>query len=208
MPLLNGPLMSLDAKGTLAQTLTFSHWKGRNYCRQRVIPLNPKAAKQLGVRAAMSFLTKQWAGISGAVEDDYAEAAEQKAISPFNEYCSVNLLRHQQNKGPTQAYPAPEASTPLTVTTQTLTGYQGYATIEITPSGSTSIWGMMICRDTAEITTPNWANCIAMVEADGANKVTHTDSPLEPATYHYRTAVFNVDGVLGEFKADGTAVVT
>ena len=67
---------------------------------------------------------------------------------------------------------------------------------------------MIICRSTAEITTPGWANAIAVIQADGANKVTFVDSPLDTGTYHYRTAVFTDDGVCGAFKADGTAVVT
>jgi hypothetical protein len=208
MALVTGPFMSLDASGTLAGTLTASHWKGRNYMRQRVIPLNPKSAKQLGVRAMLKFLGAHWAAMADGDKDDYDADAEAKSISPFNQYCSANLLRWQQNKAPTEAWPAPEAATPLTVTTQTLTGHEGYATVEITPSGATAIGGMMIFRDLAEITDPNWANCVAVIEADGANKVTYTDSPLEPETYHYRTAVFCDDGILGTVHADGTAVVT
>ena len=36
-----GPMMSLDATGTIGKTATFSKWKGRNYVRQRVVPANP-----------------------------------------------------------------------------------------------------------------------------------------------------------------------
>jgi hypothetical protein len=208
MPLVQGPFMSLDASGTLAKTLVASHWKGRNYIRSRVIPLNPKSAAQTGVRAMLSWLAKHWVNLSVGEKASYEEAATSKSISPFNQYCSANLLRWQQNKPPTEEWPAAEASTPLTVTTQTLTGYAGYATISITPSGSTAIGGLLIFRDTAEITDATWANCIAVVEPDGANAVLYTDSPLEADTYHYRTAVFNTDGILGTIHADGTAVVT
>lgn len=58
MAKVNGPFMSLDASGTLADTLTASKWKGRNYMRQRVIPANPKTAGQLAVRSILGTLAK------------------------------------------------------------------------------------------------------------------------------------------------------
>jgi hypothetical protein len=208
MARVTGPLMSIDASGTLADTLTFAKWKGRNYVRERVIPENPKSAEQTGCRMMMSFLAQIWYGLTAPNKATWDDMAETKQISAFNAFVGENLSRWQNVSSPTKQFPAAEASTPLTVTTQTLTGGIGHATIEITPSGATAIWGLLIFRDTAEITVPSWANCIAVLEADGANKVTHVDSPLEAGTYHYRTAVFNTDGILGTVKADGTAVVT
>jgi hypothetical protein len=58
MPILNGPFMSLDASGTLANTLTATHWKGRNVMRQRVIPANPDTAGQKAVRSILGTLAK------------------------------------------------------------------------------------------------------------------------------------------------------
>ena len=55
---ITGPMMSLDAQGTLGDAITFAKWKGRPYVRQRVIPSNPKTGAQLGRRAMFKFLTK------------------------------------------------------------------------------------------------------------------------------------------------------
>jgi len=208
MPIVNGPLFSLDATGTIGKTVTYGHWKGRNVVRQRVIPNNPRSAAQTGQRGMLAFLGAHWSGMSAPAKASYVDAAEAKQISAFNEFCSANLLRWQQNKAPTDTWPAAEAATPLTVTTMVCTGFAGYATVVVTPSGADDIGGIIIYRDTAEITSPNWANAVAVLEADGANAVTFTDSPLEPDTYHYRAAVFCDDGILGEAKADDTAVVT
>jgi hypothetical protein len=208
MAKVTGPLMSIDASGTYAKTLVFSKWKGRNYVRERVIPDNPKTALQMGVRAMMSFLSQVWVNLIAGEKDDYEAGALSKSISAFNEFISQNLTAWQNFVSPSKNWPAEHASTGLTVTTQTLTGGAGFATIQITPSGATAIWGLLIFRSLAEITVPSWANCIAAINANGANMVTYTDSPLAAGTYHYRTAVFNDDGVLGTVKADGTAVVT
>lgn len=208
MAVVNGPLMSLDASGTVAETLVYGHWKGRNVVRQRVVPNNPKSAAQTGQRSMFAFLTKHWSLLSGADQATYDDLAESQQITAFNAYVQVNLDRWQQNKAPSETYPAEEAATPLTVSDMTLTGYAGYATISVTPSGATAIGGIAIFRDTAEITSPNWANCVAVVEADGANAVLTTDSPLDADTYHYRAAIFTDDGQLGTVIADDTAVVT
>jgi hypothetical protein len=200
--------MSLDASGTIAGAMTFSKWKGRNYVRQCVIPQNPQSAKQLGVRAMMRFLAQYWVNLSAEIKAVWEGMGAGLQISGYNYFIAYNLNRWQNISAPSKEYPAAEASTPLTVTTQTLTGGVGHATIAMTPSGATSIWGFAIFRDTAEITVPSWSNCIRVVEANGANAVTYDDSPLEAGTYHYRTAVINADGILGTVKADGTAVVT
>jgi len=200
--------MSIAASGTYGKALTFATWKGRAYVRERVIPANPKSAKQTGVRAMMSFLAQAWSSLETVAKATWDELAAQKAISAFNAFGSETLSRWQNILTPTQAYPAANASTQLTVTTQNLTNGSGCVTVSITPSGSTNIWGMLVFRDTAEITAPSWANCVAVLPANGANAVSWVDSPLDAGTYHYRTAVFNDDGVMGEVKADATAVAS
>jgi hypothetical protein len=205
---LTGPMMSIDASGTFADTLTFSKWKGRNYARQRVIPENPKSAMQLGVRAMMRFLATEWTNLIAGEQDDYDAEAATRNISAYNAYISQNLNRWQMSMGPSKNYPAEEASEELTVTTLTTTGGEGHVTVTATPSGGTAIWGIAIYRDIAEITSPSWANCVHVIPADGANAVTWVDSPLLADTYHYRAAVLNDDGITGTVKTDQTGVVT
>jgi hypothetical protein len=208
MAKVTGPLMSISASGTFGGTLVFAEWNGRPYVRKHIIPPNPKSAMQTGVRAMWKFLSKYWHTIAALTQATWASIADPQKISNFNAYMQANMDRWQNFSPPSEANPAAAASTPLTVTTQTLTGHSGFATIAVTPSGATSIWGIAIFRDSAEITTPNWTNCIAVVDANGANAVTITDSPLDAGTYHYRTAIINVDGIMGTVHADGTAVVT
>jgi len=58
MAKVNGPFMSLEASGTLANTLTASKWKGRPYMRLRVIPANPQTALQKTARAILGTIAK------------------------------------------------------------------------------------------------------------------------------------------------------
>jgi len=50
MAKVTGPLMSLDASGTVGKTAVFSKWKGRNYVRLRVIPMNRQTPDQQDAR--------------------------------------------------------------------------------------------------------------------------------------------------------------
>jgi hypothetical protein len=208
MAKVTAPLLSMGASGTIGKTMTFGAWKGRPYVRQRVIPANPKSASQYGVRCMMSFLAKQWTNLSAPDKASYSVAAAANSISPFNQFVRENLLRWQTFNTPSQTSPPEEVASAITVTTMTLTGGVGQCTVAITPSTGTAIWGFVLFRSTAEITTPAWSNAVAVIEADGANQVTHVDSPLDPATYHYRCVAFTVDGVKGTVKADASASVT
>jgi hypothetical protein len=65
MAKVTGPLMSLDASGTVGKTAVFSKWKGRNYVRLRVTPTNRQTDPQQDARIktgsvgrSMSIVTK------------------------------------------------------------------------------------------------------------------------------------------------------
>ena len=198
----------MEASGTLADTITFAKWKGRAYARQRVIPTNPQSASQTGNRAMLSFLSKQWTNISTSDQATFDDDAESRSISPFNSYVSLNMARWKNYLPPSQTFTPAEASSALTVSTMTLTGGEAHVNIELTPSGGTSIWGFEIYRDTSAITNCNNSNCIAVVEADGANAVEYNDTGLDAGTYHYRAAAINVDGVRGTAIADDSEAAT
>jgi len=199
--------MSVDASGSYGKAMVFAKWKGRNYVRQLVTPLNPKSAAQTGVRAMMAFISAIWNGLSAPNKATWDDLASSKSVSPFNAFVSEALSRWQLFKAPSKETPAAESANAIT-TTQVLTGGQGFCTIKNTPSAAGDNWGIAIFRDTAEIVAPNWNNCIAVIPADGANAVSYTDSPLDAGTYHYRSAIFNTDGTLGTICADEGEAVT
>lgn len=58
MAKLTMPLGSFDARGTLADAVTYSYWKGRNYARVRVIPKNPKSEDQAEIRTYLGAVGK------------------------------------------------------------------------------------------------------------------------------------------------------
>lgn len=55
-----GPFLSLDARGTLADTMTGSYWRGVNYIRVRVVPHNPNSVSQQAIRAVLTTGVSNW----------------------------------------------------------------------------------------------------------------------------------------------------
>jgi len=92
MALVTGPLLSLSASGTIADTMTFSRWKGRAYVRQRVIPTYTNTTLQANVRDLMRDLSVAWKlgstvgaiAINSAYKIAYDTAASGLGISGFN----------------------------------------------------------------------------------------------------------------------------
>jgi len=204
MARVSGPLMSVDASGKFGGVMVFAKWKGRNYARQLVTPMNPKSAKQTGVRAMMAFVSAIWFGLTAGNKLTWADLATTKEISPFNAFVSECLSRWQMFKSPAKEFPAVETANAIT-TTQVCTPGQGFCSIVNTPSAAGDNWGVAIFRATAAITVPNWNNCIAVIPADGATAISYTDSPLEPDDYYYRSVFFNTVGLKGTVCADSGA---
>lgn len=92
MAKVTGPLLSLDASGTIASTMTFSRWKGINYVRQRVIPTYKRTTEQAAVRDIVADSSLAWKtnALVGAIQIDaayklaYNSAASGMAMSGFN----------------------------------------------------------------------------------------------------------------------------
>lgn len=60
MAKIKGPLLSLSATGTVADTTTFAKWKGIPYVRQKVNPANPRTTAQVATRSVFGTAAKSW----------------------------------------------------------------------------------------------------------------------------------------------------
>ena len=93
-----GPFLSLDARGTLADTLTGSFWRGVNYIRTRVVPHNPKTAKQVGVRTVLTDGVSKWrfGSVTQLNKNFWNTYAKGLSESGFNRYvrgyCKANFV--------------------------------------------------------------------------------------------------------------------
>lgn len=76
MAKVTGPFMSIDASGTIYNTLTASIWKGRNYIRGFFRPTNPKTDAQFTVRTLLATAVAAWQALEAVMPASGAAGAE------------------------------------------------------------------------------------------------------------------------------------
>lgn len=202
------PALSLDASGTIGDSMVFSKWKGRPYVRVRVIPHNPKSGGQVGIRAMFQFLTKQWAGLTAGNKATWINRAAATNISPFNGFIAYNQFRWRNFLGPSKVDPAAEVSTPPSAPTAVATAGVRQVSLAITKGANAPDWGYLIFRSPTGTFTSVWSNCIAVVQKDGSGNALYIDTPLAAGTYYYEIMGIMIDGVKGDASIEYTAVVT
>lgn len=94
MAKVKGPLFSLEASGSVAKTVVYSKWKGRQYVRQHTIPLNPQSEKQVNVRTAMTLLVAYWQTLADPVKALYIAEGKQFNYSGFNYFTKKGMLEY------------------------------------------------------------------------------------------------------------------
>jgi hypothetical protein len=201
---LYGPLMSLDASGTVADAVTFAKWKGRNYARQRVIPANPQSPGQTSVRAMMRALSQAWTDLTDGNKATWSDRAKETNISPFNAFCSYNLARWRAFKAPTNQDPATEVGTPPTAPTTTVTAGVRENLLSIADGTTPPDWFWMIHRSTTTGFTPSFSTLVRVVPKT-ATPTIYIDTGLETGIpYYYRICGTLNTGVKGAMEAEKT----
>ena len=94
MAKVKGPLFSLEASGSVAKTVVYSKWKGRQYVRQHTIPLNPQSTLQVNVRTAMTLLVAYWQTLAAGVTDLYDAEGKKFNYSGFNYFVKRGMAAY------------------------------------------------------------------------------------------------------------------
>lgn len=208
MAIVKGPAMSLDASGSLAGAIVFSKWKGRNYIRQLVTPANPRSGSQTGFRASMRFLSQIWAGLSDANKATWEDRAADMIVSEFNAFTSYNQKRWRNFLTPSKEDPAAMASGAPTAATGAAVAGVRMATVTLTDTGTAPDWGYVLFRSLSTGFTPAISNALYIVPWSGAATTVIIDTPMDPATYYYRSMGFNDDGIVGALDIEFNVTIT
>src|SRR5579862_2178766 len=88
MAKLNAPLMSLGASGEFGKEIVYSHWKGINYARELVIPMNPNSAAQQVIRGYFTASVDAWHAETSTVRTAWTDYAKTQSLaeSGYNLY--------------------------------------------------------------------------------------------------------------------------
>jgi len=191
MAKVTGPMMSLDASGSVAGTLVFSKWKGRNYVRQLVVPANPQSDRQRSFRGSMAGLVSSYQANTVTLKSNFATLAQQGNMSPFNAFTGFNQKRLSQNAyaannpNPTNAAPANNASS----LAATVAGK--YVTLTWVDALDANAWQFAIYRKLTTAPTGIVNELEAVVRRGVAR---FEDGPLAAGTWQYVIAAVSIHG--------------
>lgn len=208
MAKITGPLMSLDASGSVASTITFSKWKGRNYVRQTVTPSNPKTPGQTANRAMFGFLASAWKNLGATPQGSWEDAAKQLNASPFNAYSQRNQKNWTQNVTPQENAVVTPGAGPGTVTSLTAAGGVRQITLTLTPNVANDNWGVIVYRNATTGFVPSKNDVIIVREYDATAPINIDDTNLTPGTYFYRIAMFDHQTQQALFITEATATAS
>jgi len=208
MARVSGPLMSMDASGTVAGSITFTKWKGRNVVRRHAIPSNPKSAKQVAVRSAMRFLSQAWSKISIAATPQWQDLADATKISPFNAFIQRNLRNFRDALMPVIAPQYTGAGDLETTQTVVAAGGVRSLSLTITTSAYANDWGYVVYRKLGAAPTGIWSEICAVVPQSGSADSVFNDTPLAAGVWHYKVLAFDNQGGKGTLTADESDTVT
>ena len=95
MAKVTGPLMSIDARGKLADSIVFMGWKGLNTVRQWVKPSNPNTPAQQAIRADFSTAVTKQKTLIAPDKAAWNNRASGQPLSGFNMFVQkvVNALQ-------------------------------------------------------------------------------------------------------------------
>jgi len=207
MARVTGPLMSMDASGTIAGAIVFSRWKGLPYVRRHAIPSNPKSDKQVSVRAAMRFLTREWPTLTAPEVHEWELLADTMHQSAFNRFCGMNAARWRSFLAPVADPTAAIAGT--APNTPTLVGTGGVRMAQIAISWLTvpPDLGWWVHRSASPGFTPAYDNLVGAIDMV-SSATDFVDTPLAPGTYYYKVRGAVRNGVWGAFSLEESVVVT
>jgi hypothetical protein len=201
------PLFGLDASGTLAKSIVFSKWKGRNYVRRHAVPSNPNTPLQQSMRAAFKFLTQHWKSLSAAEKLVWETIANTKQTTGLDEYVGFNQRRQRFNLGMSIDNLAPgTGTTPSTCATFTASNGRKSSVLAWTAGANAPDYYWQICMDLIAIATCSVDTTIVILPAATLD---FRVAPLLPGTtYHFDIRGVMKTGLTGGSFADVTATPT
>ncbi len=204
MAKVKGPLMSMEASGTVAGSIVFSSNRGRQYVRQHVIPHNPQSPAQTGVRVSMKGLVALYQSNKTAIDSAFHTRAVQLNISQFNAFTGFNQKRRSEGKyaanstTPSDAAPSANASS----LGQVVSGR--YVTLTWTDSVSADAWTNMLYRKLGADPTGAPSELVGMVKQGDRKFI---DGPLASGAWHYVIAAVSKNGGQTTVSAAVTATI-
>lgn len=206
MAVVKAPLLSLDASGSVAEAITFSKWKGRNYVRQLVKPSNPNSGLQVGVRAGLRFVTQIYASLSATIKGRWKTLGDPQSITSLDAMVQLNQIRVRQDFGVKQDPTLAEGVAEAAPAGPAATAQPLSLKVTWTDSVGADDWATAIYMLAAGVVTPSPATLIRIIKR-GVQTFTVVGL-ITGTVYHFALRGIEKGGTLGTATADFTGTPT
>lgn len=202
-----GPLFSMEASGTIGNSIVFSKWKGRDYVRRHAIPSNPKSGLQVGVRAVFGYIAQDYANLAAGDISDWTTLAAGDNITPLNAQIRDAVDRARRNLGWRENTTDASGSTVDAPTGGSATAQPKTLVLDWTdPVANQPDYCYAIYRSESTGFTPDISNLIGVVPVA---QTTYTDPNLTAGTeYFYKVRGLSTAGDLGTLSAEFSGTPT
>ncbi len=189
-----GPGLSLHAAGSIGNAFTFSNWRGRSYAKKKSHPKNPRSGLQVGSRAMIRFLSKQWTNLTPTMKETYADLALQWETSNYHAYLKANQHRWTTGLFPSMEWP-PALSVDAGLMAFATSQVNGFTvTFTLIPQTPNYNWGAIAYVYPTQPYTPAIANAYSIDPWDVIDPLTITYGPFAAGTYKFRFGTFSYEG--------------
>jgi len=202
-----GPMISIDASGTLGDAITFSKWKGRSSVRRRVVPTNPESGPQTGRRSMFAYLTKLWDSLTAPDQATWLDRATERNVALFHGFLSVNMDNWHNFMAPSYAYPPARGDAIGTWDASCAAEWLEHR-IHLEPEQTilNQNAGILIFASLTGAFTTAVANCILCEPATSTGLKHFYWTPPSVATWYFNHRAFSIEGVLGPQRTESSAV--
>ncbi len=201
-----GGLFSLDAKGSVAKTIVFSRWKGRQYVRQHVTPANPQTPLQKSVRAVTSFCSKEYPILTASEKTLWTDSGQSEALTGMNMMVRKAQAQRIVDKGPLRVPAQAPGSAPGPPTGVVATAARKQVTLTWVNSVTGTLFATEIYMATTTGFTAAPANLVKMLVTTNLTIV--ITGLVTGQAYFFRIRHSEPGGVLGTLAAEVTATPT
>ena len=203
----DGPLLSLSASGSFADTLTFVKTRRGTNVRAKIHQSSGKTPRQTSQRSLFGGLSEWWSSPAFYPPSNWSAAPRAGNDADFSAMLKINLDRWANFTGPGVSYPVTNTGTAGGATIFS-TGVDGHR-VEVVALGFTYVddWYLMLHRSAINgFTCDNSTMVVSQQIVDGFFDIMY-DKEVPSGTWYYRLMTATIDGLLSAESPQAIVVV-
>lgn len=203
-----GPLSSEDASGSLADSLTWSQWRGRKYIRGKGRVANPRSSGQLSARAVLAFCARRFPTLDQAVKDFWSAQAEKNKTTGVNAWIADSQNQRNLELGPRTTPTAIAGDQGFLFGISPFGEFRKTYKIESAYSISTDQFTILLYRSAESGFLPTMASLVAILPFDPlASSFTYQEKNVPTGTWFMIGRIAGHTGQLGSETGEAAIVV-